>query len=68
MALRKSQIILVFNHYFVTLNKLLHLGKKMNDFILFCSRFFVTLAKPKLLALGNAKKNFVFLRISLIIS
>ena len=39
-------------------------AKKKKNFPLFCSRLFVTLALPKLLALGNEKKDcfpFAFL-------
>ena len=42
--------------------KLLRLRKnKTNEFVLFFSRFSVTLALPKLLALGKAKEKHVFL-------
>jgi hypothetical protein len=36
---------------------LLHLGKTKEQVSLLCPRFFVTLALPKLPALGNEKKN-----------
>ena len=35
--------ILYCARFSVTLDKLLHLGKKINEFILFCARFSVTL-------------------------
>ena len=46
--------------------RILWLGKKIMRFILFCSRFSVTLASPKFLALGNEKKNKFSFCISLV--
>jgi len=36
------------------------LGRKTNAFVLFFTRFFVTLAAPKLLSLGKAQINLAF--------
>jgi len=38
---------------------------KKQDFLLYFARLFVTLALPKLLCLGNKKKNKIFFCISL---
>jgi len=44
------------------------LGKKTNKFFCFALDFFVTLASPKLLTLGNKKKKEIFFCIALVFS
>ena len=58
-----------FFHNFVTKSRIYSVSEeKTNAFVLFFSRLFVTLAPPKLLALGNAKEKSVFFCISLVFS
>ena len=70
MCQKKKEFFLFCSQLYVTLRlitaKLLRLGKKRNDFLLFCSQLSVTLASPKLLALGNEKKNIFSFCISLV--
>jgi len=42
----------------------MHSAKKTNQFVLSCSRFFVTLASPKFLALGIKNKPVCFVLLS----
>ena len=65
--MNQKPVPLMFSDFAVSDCKMFDWSSSLLVFII-CSRFFVTLASPKLLAIGNEKKNAFFFCISLVIS